>query len=230
MSSLGQDFDLVSGATEYAKLRRKGMTRPEYKAFSITFLSKERQPTPLHLRKHGMSYSEFKEEFAHLLLSKTQYVDTYRQTTRPGKEGQGRNPFKMSCDAVMPYTVVDGYTMLYVRGNVTLTAMYINYMKATFLPGVLGLVSEALALRDDPETSVKRVALLRRFDQQFAFSVGIPRSLKDRLWKKKSEAEYSLEKDAWISRICSEHVVYGNFSGSGSLDLKESAWRPEGFV
>ncbi|KAF2013766.1 hypothetical protein BU24DRAFT_424776 [Aaosphaeria arxii CBS 175.79] len=108
-------------------------------------------------------------------------------------------PLQALPDAIFPVIAINGNTILHGVENVAPTAMYINFMKHTYLPGVLGLVSEIQPMRLMKRDSQQWIEMIRRFDHQFALRRQISHMRKDRIGLVMSETEYHGLVQGWIS-------------------------------
>jgi hypothetical protein len=136
----------------------------------------------------------------------------------------GRDPFQPSPDATFPYAVKEGRTALHLLSNLSITAMYINFMKQQWLPGITGLVSESQALRHLSKKDPAWANHMRRFDHQFGLTKQTAWARSGRLDKAVSVQRYESQKAEWISGRCRKETI-DLFQHEYSSHTK---WKPDG--
>jgi hypothetical protein len=140
------------------------------------------------------------------------------------KSFPGRDPFQPSPDATFPYATKEGRTALHLLSNLSITTMYLNFMKQQWLPGIIGLVSESQALRDLGRKNPVWINHMRRFDHQYGLTKQTAWARSGRLNKAVSFQRYESQKAEWVSGRC--HMK--------SIDLfqheysSHTNWRPAG--
>ncbi|KAH6629337.1 hypothetical protein C7974DRAFT_413144 [Boeremia exigua] len=130
--------------------------------------------------------------------------DAYVPNTTRGLEP---GPFGASADAKFPYVRLNGKTALHTFDNVAVTALWINFCKNRFLPGILGVLSEAQSLRDRSREDPEWRNLMLRFDHQFGLIAAVPKNKSLRLDKAVSSVHHRLTKENWKSGRCPDRSV-----------------------
>jgi len=146
------------------------------------------------------------EQFVSSHLTDNTFSDDY--VVGQDRRNDSQSAFRPSVDAVFPVALHNGYTVAHAPGNLAVTARWANYCKATYLPGVLGLLREAQDVRSLPRDNARCRELLDRFDHQFGLTKMVPRYMKSRLNKAITSQALEKLKQFWVSGIFPKLEVY----------------------
>ena len=166
-------------------------------------------------------------------MSDGHWQDGYCKTVRSMEDdidNQTRNPFRLSIDAVFPFTLSRGQMMYHAPGHLVVTALYIHLMKSTFIPAMLAHVAEYIG---SDHKSRDLESFMQKMENVYLVGLQSPFTIKARIKTKVSVAEHASIKREWVAGCVTNGQGRMQYIQKHYVHMPKNApspdWRPEGF-
>jgi hypothetical protein len=139
------------------------------------------------------AYDQAFEDLERYVESSTSYFDEYRSktanlATNEHLEGCGKySPNIPSVDGVFSFFECDGKLRYHCKGNVAVTSVALNYLKATHNPALLSHISE---FSRSPKTRADQIRVLKKATNSALIRLKVPYKVRTRLKRPLSKSQF----------------------------------------